>query len=299
MSFEGQAPAPAPAAPQGPQGGEGQGEGAPQPRPHASNPEDAAGEYYKRMEAITRKEREMVEQRKRWQSQEQKYKEMEEKYNRYESIRNGLERDPEALLRAYDLDVEKYSKMLIDAGDGRITKEHLSKYDDELNKVKTEFQTYKEQQEEERLRSTYDRFHGEAASFIDKNAEKYPLLSEEPEKDSLVFETIQHVWETTKDENGNGRFLSIEEACDLIDKNLANQYMAALKSEKRRKALGLTFAEEQQQRREEGNQYRPNNQEPPRTISNRYSNQSAPPMTKREYTAEERAESIKRMLFSR
>jgi hypothetical protein len=189
--------------------------------------------------------------------------------------------------------------MLIDAGDNRITKDHFNKYDDELAKVKNEFQTYREQQEEERHRQTFDKFTGEASSFINTNADKYPILSEEPDKDQLVFDTIRHVWETTKDENGNGRFLSIEEACDMLDKNLANQYMTALKSEKRRKALGLTFAEEQKQNREEGNQYRPSNQEPPRTISNRYSNQSAPPMTKREYTSEERAESIKRMLFNR
>ena len=174
---------------------------------------------------------------------------------------------------------------------------------DELKQVREELRALKESREqerehqiEERNRITYDSFVGEATAHINQNLDKYPVLSEEPDNDQLVFDTIRHVWENSKDEKGNGRFLSIEEACDYLDKTLANRYRTALQSDRRRKALGISFADEQQ-KREGDRQNPPRYSETPQTISSRYSNQSAPPISKRTYSQEERADSIKRMLF--
>lgn len=267
--------------------------------------DDYRNDYYRNMNSFRRKEQEFLAERKRWSSVEKELREAKEQLAKYQGVKDQIERDPNALLQAYGLDIDKFGEIIRRNMDGTVTKDHLSAYDqkikelqEENRKLREEFTSHSEQLADKSRLETYNSFTGEINDHIEQVADKYPLLAEEAGREQIIFDVIRKYWEQTK-EQGQPRMLSIDDACQYADKLLANQYMGALQSERRRKALGIDFQKrEQAEERSRYSETLREEREYPSSLSSRFSNRAPPPATKSRYeTIEERDASIKRMLF--
>lgn len=193
---------------------------------HKDSSPDNDDEFVKRFNALSRKEKQLAEERakvKAWEAEQAKYQQLRES------------KDPMAVLESFGISPDD----VVDALLGGSSEEEDNTPSDPAEALKKEFEDFKRQIEEEKQRkieeqqtrqqeeeqAIIDNHKKTIDSFIQENSDKYELITARGEQEL--------VWDVTEAHfNEYGKVLTIEEASDMVEQYLEQEVQKLLKLKK-------------------------------------------------------------------
>jgi hypothetical protein len=178
--------------------------------------------FAKRFAALARKEKKV-----RQETEETKL--IKDKYVDYETAKKLAKTDPDEFLKKYDLSYEELTQFYIN---GRPkTDPKVLEIQEELAKVKKERDEEKTKLQEETRQAAISKFKTEQTSVVKSGGARFELINTTGAYD-LVYDVTKEYFDTNKDDNGNGKILSHEEAADMVEKYLEQEVEKFLKADK-------------------------------------------------------------------
>jgi len=178
--------------------------------------------FAKRFAALARKEKKM-----RQETEETKL--IKDKYVDYDTAKKLAKTNPEEFLKKYDLSYEELTEYFI-SGRPKVDPKVLE-IQEELAKVKKERDEEKTRLQEETRQAAISKFKTEQMSVVKAAGAKFELINTTGAYD-LIYDVTKEYFEANKDENGNGKILSHEEAADMVEKYLEQEVEKFLKADK-------------------------------------------------------------------
>jgi len=178
--------------------------------------------FAKRFAALARKEKKM-----RQETEETKL--IKDKYVDYDTAKKLAKTNPEEFLKKYDLSYEELTEYFI-SGRPKVDPK-VMEIQEELAKVKKERDEEKTKLQEETRQAAISKFKTEQMSVVKAAGAKFELINTTGAYD-LIYDVTKEYFEANKDENGNGKILSHEEAADMVEKYLEQEVEKFLKADK-------------------------------------------------------------------
>lgn len=202
-------------------------------------------EFASKFAALSRKEKAL---RQREQEMQARIEEMEAQLKAKEEpkepeqqelpLEYRLKNDPLGTLDKMGLSYDKLTQLVLNDGklptdmQMELMRQDLdSKYGKEIEALKNQIEEREKAQEEAKYQETIDGFKYELNNFIDKNNEKYELISANNASD-LVFEVIENHFKETE------KVLSNEEAADAVEEYLLEEAKKLAESKKLKSIFG-------------------------------------------------------------
>lgn len=107
--------------------------------------------------------------------------------------------------------------------DGKLTPEkQIASVHDEVKALKEKLEASERMAKEAEQKKVVNDFKSEIVAQVAAGGEKYELIAGN-KAHNLVYETIEAFYQRTAEEEGEGRVLSIEEACDMVERHLEEE----------------------------------------------------------------------------
>jgi len=183
-----------------------------------------------KMEILLRRERAAVDAETRAKAKEAEIEARYAKLTEFESIKKDKPLDA---LKLLDIDYNDLSQVVLN--DGNVPAEVLVKRLEDKIKNLEESLTQKEQSRAEEAKASAQKqadqavnnFKKQITQYLEGNKDKYELMHFEGVDSSRLYQMIEDHWNETVDENGMGKIMPIEEAAQLLEKQLEEKYIKA------------------------------------------------------------------------
>lgn len=179
-----------------------------------------------RLEAATRKEAELVQREKDWQT---RLSAQETEIGQYKSYKEQIKQNPLKTLESEGLTFEQLAQMQMNEQNPtpemliqRLQKQMDDKYSKQLEELKSQIAERDQKNQEAQISQATTAYKQSIAAEIGANPDKYELIANtsygsKDTSEDLVFEVVEEFF------NKNQRVLSVQEAADMVEKHLENE----------------------------------------------------------------------------
>lgn len=239
----------------------------------------------RRLEFLSKKEREIMARERQYKQQAEKYKQYEEAFNERESLKQIAPNDPLALLEKYGWDMDKLTNHVMQRNDGLSYQEKQSLMD-RIEKAEKRFEEMENKAKVEKRESTYNRYIGELEQTAKSDPDRWEMVADQGAYE-MAFQAADQFY------RDKGVFVSNEEVLDIVESYLDQQLSKGLKYKKVLNRIGKNQESGDTQGFQQTNQQQSYRE--PKTLTNNFA-PVAPSNSNKYLTPEESKARIAKMM---
>jgi len=248
-------------------------------------PNKSEQDLSRRLEFLSKKERELMAREKQYKQQMEKYKQYETSNSEYENLKQIAPTDPIALLEKYGWDMEKLTNHVMQRNDGLSFQEKQSLME-RVEKTEKRFEQMEEEKRRVAREGTFNRYIGDLRETASKDPERWELVTDQNAYE-MAFQAADQFY-TQK-----GIMVEHEEVLDIVENYLDQQAQRGLKYKKVQNRIGKNGSGDTNAISQQNQSQQSYNE--PKTLTNNFA-QNAPSSGNKGLSPEESKARIAKMM---
>lgn len=205
------------------------------PDPKPAEPSKEAGEFASKFAALNKREKTLQEREAKVKESEKASKEGTASL---ETLRGKAKANPLDALKELGLTYEQVTQYILDGKMAPPPDEKYLSLEQKIQKMEDDKKADETRAAEAKVAQATAAFKQDIEKFVTSNTEKYGLIGD-AKATELVYQVVEQHYAKTKEE-GEARILSIEEACELVEKHLETEAEKWMSFPKIKAKLGKT-----------------------------------------------------------